>query len=664
MIMKTQIFREVHENLKSSWDIQPTSWLDKKEDINNIITQNKFAIRNKLMSDANSYNTWKEKALKKFINSYIVKLSVNQDWEFLSKLYYYLNLYDNLLDHSWSEKLDDILDNENSHTKAEILYELLFCNTILPDCINQKDFNKKMESFLSRLEKSISSIKKEESPIYISPVNPVTLWDYMEDIQTHSITWSKIIEKWIIKNIFYKFYFWQKIDLNEKNEFSFWVLIENDKISRDDFLVKLSEELKLQKISDKEFIYNFDSNFDYTIYVQENFYLNQNYSSLEEYKKMEEDREFSERKKLWFEVKIYAESKKDLNPEEDLANICHSFPIIMSSFLQNIYSLYEENKENIEIFPDKKQVFDLYKYLNFIEYSEDSKIEYYWFDSENDDENNDNSIVIEDLRLTDLILEEDLKIELERIIKLYKHREFFLKNGGSLVNWLLLSWEPGWWKTTIAKILANESDAWFFHIEWNIESKWVWGSANKLSDKIAEWKKFIDKNNKPAIIFIDEAEALFPKRLEMNYKEWMMSVLLQNMDWIDSKYNWMITFIFATNRKDILDSALLSRIDKNLDIPMPSKENLEKILDLHIWKKMKIIKDKMYENSDIDIKKIAQRILWKSGRFVKKIVQNAHNFWLEKYLDNPKFTMNTSIFLESIKYTETEEESKKMWFKI
>jgi len=81
---------------------------------------------------------------------------------------------------------------------------------------------------------------------------------------------------------------------------------------------------------------------------------------------------------------------------------------------------------------------------------------------------------------------------------------------------------------------------------------------------------------------------------------------------------------------------------------------------------MKNIKIPMYGKSDIDIEKIASKSLWKSGRFVKNLIINAHNRWLYEYLKNKDFVMNTDIILSCIDITKDESKNtdKIMWFKL
>jgi len=689
--MNLSEIRKFYKELENSWEIQSIfrwkykknkdniDWKDieykvnkyskglKSDDIKSIIEQNKNALRLKLLSRSNELNKWKKVALKKFINNYISKLTILQDQEFLSKLNYYLDFYE-LHNSWWNDKLDfDILENHNSFSKAEIMFELLYSSTILPDYKNQKQFNSEMKDFLFRLEDNISWIKENSTPINFNPINPAMVWNYMDDMSTYSIWGSKQISKWIIKNISYKFHLWQKIDVNEFNEFSFSFLIEDSIISREEFIRHLVMTLQLPTIWNNEFAYWSDNNFNFAIYVKENFHKSTPYKKLEDIYNQKWDFE-----SLWFEFSIYANSKKDLEPENELANACYSMPRVAESILNELFSTYKNDKS--DIYPEKKEYFDLINYLNFNEdhWENITNSEEMWFVWLSNPTNLNSKNVwkldnldIKKIWLDDLIIGDKLKKEILRLVKIFKNRDFFIEHWWKLPNWILLYWLPWGWKTTIAKILANESDAWFFIVEPNIQWEYVWQSENNLKNRIDQAKEHVDKTWKNAIIFIDESENLFPMRGDKNHKEWMLAVLLTEMDWINEKYKWKITYVFATNRKDILDPALLSRIDKNLEIPMPSESELEQIIDLHIRQQMKLSNDRMYEHSDIDIPKIAKVIKWKSGRFVMKLIENSHNEGLEYLIDNEKFTITTELILWAIKFTEVEEQKdKEMWFKI
>jgi predicted DNA-binding protein YlxM (UPF0122 family) len=78
----------------------------------------------------------------------------------------------------------------------------------------------------------------------------------------------------------------------------------------------------------------------------------------------------------------------------------------------------------------------------------------------------------------------------------------------------------------------------------------------------------------------------------------------------------------------------------------------------------------MYENADIDLEEIAEKLEWKSGRYIKNLVRNVHNKALKLYKKaskkSEKFIITNELFYNSIKYTDDTQETldKIMWFKI
>ena len=664
--------KAIYKELKNSWKVQSYLWLENKEDIQDIIEQNREAIFLSLSSEIENLNSKQsKKALRKFLKDNLNSLSIRELWDMLSKISYYLDIYEEFNVNWWSEKLDDeILVDKNSFSPNEILYELLVNNVLLPEYKNQKEFNEEMLKLLPRVEKTINKFLKTKRNLIIPSFNYIKILEYIKDREIYEVVWSKLISDWIIKQIAYNFYFWEYKEINENNEFSISFLINEEwLLTREEFIRFLNETLKLKDIwNNKEFAYESDFFNNYTIYVWEEMFERE-YESLDNFTEDGEAFIYN-----WFEVKVYATPKRNFSLKESFVNISNWLPAVTERLINEIYYTYWIIDWEEEWIPEKVILFDVEKHLwtrTIDDLYEDDwwNLEVWqvgiWLTNKAKLNSYNKSLEIEDISLDDLVLRDSLKSEIEFLIRIYKNRDFFIDNGWEIPTWLLLYWVPGWWKTTIAKILSKQSDSWFFIVEPNIQWEYVWQSENNLKSRFDEAKKYIDNTWKNAIIFIDEAENLFPIRWDKDHKEWMLAVLLTEMDWIDEKYNWKITYVFATNRKDILDPALLSRIDKSLEIPIPTKEELVKILDIHIRKKMKLCKDKMYEKADLDLEQIAEKILWKTWRFVKKLIKNVHNKWLEKLLDDKKFTITTEFILDQIKFTEISEKKEiRMWFKV
>ena len=156
----------------------------------------------------------------------------------------------------------------------------------------------------------------------------------------------------------------------------------------------------------------------------------------------------------------------------------------------------------------------------------------------------------------------------------------FIRLGIKPPNGILLYGAPGTGKTLVARAIANESKANFISIKGpEIMSKWL-GESEKAVRMIFKKAKQVA----PSIIFLDEIDAIAPKRgshHDSGATERVVNQLLTSMDGMDSLDNVFV--IAATNRPDILDKALLrpGRFDKLLLIPLPDTGSRRKILEVH-----------------------------------------------------------------------------------
>ena len=138
---------------------------------------------------------------------------------------------------------------------------------------------------------------------------------------------------------------------------------------------------------------------------------------------------------------------------------------------------------------------------------------------------------------------------------------------------------PGTGKTLLAKAVASESDAHFIAINGpEIMSKYVGGSEENLREYFEEAEE-----NSPSIIFIDELDAIAPKREETNGEVERRTVaqLLTLMDGLKSR--GQVVVIGATNRPDSLDPALRrpGRFDREIEIGVPDAEERKEVLEIH-----------------------------------------------------------------------------------
>ena len=190
--------------------------------------------------------------------------------------------------------------------------------------------------------------------------------------------------------------------------------------------------------------------------------------------------------------------------------------------------------------------------------------------------------------------------EIQRIRELVeiplKHPEVFRHLGIEPPKGILLYGPPGTGKTLLAKAVANESGAHFIAINGpEIMSKWYGESEAKLRELFKEAEE-----NAPSIIFIDEIDAIAPKRGEVvgEVEKRVVAQLLSLMDGLETR--GQVIVIAATNRPEAVDPALRrpGRFDREIYIGVPNKKGRKEILQIHTRN--------MPLADDVDLDKLAE----------------------------------------------------------
>ncbi|MGJ7028946.1 MULTISPECIES: CDC48 family AAA ATPase [Methanothermobacter] len=176
-------------------------------------------------------------------------------------------------------------------------------------------------------------------------------------------------------------------------------------------------------------------------------------------------------------------------------------------------------------------------------------------------------------------LKEEVKKVREMIEIPLKRPELFERLGITPPKGVLMHGPPGTGKTLLAKAVVNESDAHFIAINGpEIMSKYVGGSEERLREFFQEAEE-----NAPSIIFIDEIDAIAPKREEVSgeVERRIVAQLLTLMDGL--KTRGQVVVIGATNRPDALDPALRrpGRFDREIEIGVPDRDERKEILQIH-----------------------------------------------------------------------------------
>ncbi len=176
-----------------------------------------------------------------------------------------------------------------------------------------------------------------------------------------------------------------------------------------------------------------------------------------------------------------------------------------------------------------------------------------------------------------------LKNEIEKVREMVelpiRYPELFEKLGIEPPRGVLMYGPPGTGKTLLAKAVANESDAHFIYISGpELVSKFVGESEERLREIFKEAQE-----KAPTIIFMDEIDAIAPKREEATneVERRMVSQLLTLMDGMGARGNVIV--IGATNRPNAIDPALRrpGRFDREIEIDVPDRNSRKEILQIH-----------------------------------------------------------------------------------
>ncbi len=160
-----------------------------------------------------------------------------------------------------------------------------------------------------------------------------------------------------------------------------------------------------------------------------------------------------------------------------------------------------------------------------------------------------------------------------------RHPELFQRLGVDPPKGVLLHGPPGTGKTRLAKAVANESDANFFHIA----GPEIMGSAYGESEK--KLREIFEEASKaaPSIIFIDEIDSIAPKRDQVSgeAEKRLVAQLLTLMDGLEPRQNLVV--IAATNRPEAIDEALRrpGRFDREIVVGVPDEKGRREILGIH-----------------------------------------------------------------------------------
>ncbi|OAG29546.1 26S proteasome regulatory subunit T6 [Nematocida displodere] len=220
-------------------------------------------------------------------------------------------------------------------------------------------------------------------------------------------------------------------------------------------------------------------------------------------------------------------------------------------------------------------------------------------------------------------LSEQIK-EVKEVIELpIKHPELFESLGIAQPKGVLLYGPPGTGKTLLARAVAHHTQCRFIRVSGSeLVQKYI-GEGSRLVRELF----LMARENAPSIIFMDEIDSIGSVRADASKGgdsevQRTMLELLNQLDGFEATQN--IKVIMATNRIDILDAALLrpGRIDRKIEFPAPKEEARLEILKIHS-RKMNLTKN-------IDLTRIASKLIGASGAEVKSVCTEAGMFALRE----------------------------------
>jgi transitional endoplasmic reticulum ATPase len=219
-----------------------------------------------------------------------------------------------------------------------------------------------------------------------------------------------------------------------------------------------------------------------------------------------------------------------------------------------------------------------------------------------------------------------LREEIQRVREMVelplRHPELFQRLGIDPPKGVLLHGPPGCGKTLLARAVANESEANFFSINGpEIMSKFYGESEARLREIFQQAQQ-----NAPSIIFIDELDAIAPKREDVTgeVERRVVAQLLALMDGLSGRGNVIV--IGATNRPSALDPALRrpGRFDREIEIGVPDKSGRHEILQIHTRG--------MPLAQDVDLKKLSEMTHGYTGADVSALCRETAMKALRRYL--------------------------------
>ena len=252
-----------------------------------------------------------------------------------------------------------------------------------------------------------------------------------------------------------------------------------------------------------------------------------------------------------------------------------------------------------------------------------------------------------------LILPEPILQKLKAACRILREAEAYKAKGAEVPN-ILLYGPPGTGKTQIARTLANESRVTCVEAA-DLKGTHLGDSGKNVKDKFQEARGVA-----PSILFIDEIESSAADRKGPKNDQYTLEIvkgMLQEMDGINKNDNKPVFVLAATNIKEAIDEAILSRFQYQIEILPPDEKARKEILKIEIGK-AKAIDPAL--NVDEVAGVLAQKTARKAGRYLKMLVKRAIQHAVERSGSPDEMLLTREDLLAEFP-PEKPEEVQKIW---
>ena len=210
----------------------------------------------------------------------------------------------------------------------------------------------------------------------------------------------------------------------------------------------------------------------------------------------------------------------------------------------------------------------------------------------------------------DIVVEKDIKEELQYFVDYLSHPKEYIKKGGRAPRGVLMYGPAGTGKTSLAKVVATESDVVFINADA--------ASLRNMGTAGVHRLFYLARKYSPSVVFIDEVDAIGANR-EMYGASPVLNALLTEMDGFSKDEKRPVFVMAATNLGSDIDPALVRRFDRTICIDVPSEENriviLKKMIEKH---------GDLFQNvSEAEIESIAKRSAGMSPSKLENMIEAA-----------------------------------------